>query len=104
MFFGEFDYKLDEKGRLPVPPRFRMQLKDGLVMLPGIEKCIVAYPVIEWVKLSQKMTESGLLSNAKTRKLNRALFGQAFPANLDGQGRINLPVPLRAHAGISEEK
>jgi MraZ protein len=86
-----------------VPPRFRLQLKDGLVMLPGVEKCVVAYPAAEWEKLSQKMEDSGLLSNNKTRTLNRALFGQAFPTNLDAQGRISLPVPLRAHAGISDD-
>ncbi|MFA6612815.1 MAG: division/cell wall cluster transcriptional repressor MraZ, partial [Dehalococcoidales bacterium] len=31
MFFGEFEYRLDEKGRFPIPPRFRTLLKDGLV-------------------------------------------------------------------------
>ena len=103
MFFGEFDYKLDEKGRLPVPPRFRLPLKDGVVLLPGVEKCIVAYPISEWVKLSQKLGESGPLSNAKSRTLNRALFGQAFATNLDAQGRISLPAPLRAHSSIGDD-
>ena len=103
MFFGESDYKLDEKGRLPVPPRFRLPLKDGLVLLPGVEKCVIAYPTSEWVKLSQKLGDNGLLSNAKTRKLNRALFGQAFATNLDAQGRISLPAPLRAHADIGDD-
>ncbi len=43
MFYGEFDYKVDEKGRVPVPPRFRPALKDGIVLTPGQEKCITCY-------------------------------------------------------------
>ena len=50
MFFGEFDYKIDEKGRVPLPPKFRNELKDGVVLSPGVEKCINAYPLAEWKK------------------------------------------------------
>jgi len=42
MFFGEFEYKVDEKGRIPLPHRFRHYLKDGVVLTPGVEKCITA--------------------------------------------------------------
>ena len=46
---------------------------------------------------------TGTLASNKMRKLNRALFSTAFHLNLDGQGRIALPVPLRTFAGIGEE-
>jgi len=52
MFFGEFEYRLDEKGRVPIPPRFRRELKEGVVLTPGIEKCTTAYPLSEWKKLA----------------------------------------------------
>jgi MraZ protein len=99
MFFGEFEYKLDEKGRVPIPPRFRKELKDGVVLTPGVEKCITAYPISEWKKLADTFT-GGSLTRSKLRKLNRAIFATAFYLNLDGQGRITLPIPLRQHSGI----
>jgi MraZ protein len=102
VFYGEFDYKLDVKGRIPVPPKFRNALKDGVVLTPGVEKCIVAYTVPEWKKLSASFTE-GPLSPSKMRKLNRALFALAFSTTIDGQGRVALPAPLREHAGIVDE-
>ncbi len=46
MFLGEFEYKIDEKGRVPISPKFRKKLKEGA------EKSIVAYPVAEWKKLA----------------------------------------------------
>lgn len=102
MFFGEFDYKVDEKGRIPVPPRFRNYLKDGIVLTPGPEKCITAYTLPEWKKLAASLTQ-GTLTHSKMRKLNRALFATAFSTLVDGQGRIALPAPLRDHAEIVDE-
>jgi MraZ protein len=102
MFYGEFDYKIDEKGRIPIPPKFRNALKDGLVLTPGAEKCITVYTVMEWRKLSSTLTNSPL-SRSKMRKLSRALFATAFSTRIDGQGRIAIPAPLREHAEIIDE-
>ena len=102
MFFGEFEYKLDQKGRVPIPPRFRQELKQGMVLSPGIEPCIMAYPQAEWKKLAATVT-SGSFNRSKLRRLNRAIFATAFHVNLDGQGRVALPAPLREHASIEIE-
>jgi len=102
MFYGEYDYKIDEKGRVPVPPRFRGALKDGIVLTPGPEKCITVYTPSEWKKISAKLTSSSL-TRSKMRKLSRAIFATAFSTKIDNQGRIPIPAPLREHAGINED-
>jgi len=102
MFFGEFEYKIDEKGRVPIPPKFRQELKDGVVLITGIESCITAYPLSEWKKLADTLT-GGSVTRSKLRKLNRALFASAFNLNTDGQGRVALPPPLREYAEIEDE-
>ena len=102
MFFGEFEYKIDEKGRVPVPPKFRQELKYGVVLTPGIEKCITAYPLAEWKKIAATLT-TGSVTPSKLRRLNRAVFATAFSLNIDGQSRIALPIPLREYAKIEDE-
>jgi MraZ protein len=102
MFYGEFDYKIDEKGRIPVPPRFRNYLKDGVVLTPGAEKCITAYTLPEWKKLATTLTGSSL-TRSKMRRLNRVFFATAFNTKIDNQGRIAVPAPLREHAEIVDE-
>lgn len=97
MFFGEFEYKIDEKGRVPVPPKFRSALREGVVLTPGLEKCITAYPLPEWKKVAATLT-TGAVSSAKLRRLNRAVFATAFSLEVDRQGRIALPAPLRQYA------
>ena len=103
MFFGEFNYKIDEKGRVPLPPRFRKELKDGVVLSPGAENCINVYPVAEWKKLAGTLTGGSLTPKEKLRRLNRAIFATAFSVYMDGQGRVALPVPLRECAEIVED-
>jgi MraZ protein len=102
MFYGEFEYKIDEKGRVPIPPRFRNALKDGVILAPGAERCITAYTIPEWRKLSTALTESSL-TRSKMRRLSRALFATAFSTRIDNQGRIAIPAPLREHAEIVDE-
>ena len=102
MFFGEFEYKIDQKGRVPIPPRFIRELKEGLVLTSGTERCIVVYPLREWKRLATELT-SGLVTRDKLRRLNRALFGAAFSIQIDGQRRVALPAPLRDYAEIVDE-
>lgn len=104
MFIGEFEYRIDEKGRVPVPPKFRTDelKKDGMVLFPGIEKCITIYPISEWKKLAETLT-AGSIIPSKLRKLNRAIFATAFNAEIDGQGRIMVPAQLRQYAELNDE-
>ena len=102
MFLGEFEYKIDEKGRMPTPPKFRKELKAGVVLTPGVEKCILVYPLSEWEKLAATLT-TGSITPSKLRRLNRAVFATAYSLQIDNQGRIALPVPLREYAGIQSE-
>ncbi len=102
MFLGEFEYKIDQKGRVPIPPKFRRELKDGVVLTAGMEKCIITYSLPEWKKLADTLT-TGSVTPSKLRRLNRAIFANAFILSIDGQGRLVLPIPLRQYAGIEDE-
>jgi len=102
MFLGEFEYKIDGKGRVPIPPRFRRELREGVILTQGMERCIVAYTLSEWQKVATTLTTSSV-SSSKLRRLNRALFATAFSLTLDGQGRAALPSALRQYAGIENE-
>jgi len=102
MFLGEYEYRVDAKGRVPLPPKFRDKLGEGLVLTAGPEKCIVGYTLTEWGKLADNLT-GGSVVVSKLRKLNRAIFASAFSIEPDGQGRVALPQVLRNHAGIHDE-
>ena len=50
MFFGEFDNKLNEKSRVPIPYKFMKDLNNGGVSTQGVEHCSNAYTLPEWKK------------------------------------------------------
>lgn len=102
MFLGTYEYRIDDKGRIALPPRFRDELRHGLVMVQGLEKCIAVYPAAEWDKMAQRM-ERQSLPRSKARRINRFTFATAFSAEIDGQGRIPLPASLRQYAGIESD-
>lgn len=101
MFYGEYLYKVDEKGRVPLPPKLRRELRTGMILTKGFEKCITVYTSTEWKRVSDTLAAKAV-SPSDLRKLTRSMFGNAFGASLDGQGRIVLPHALREYAGIGE--
>jgi MraZ protein len=102
MFIGEYPYKVDEKGRVPLPPKFRRQLKEGVVVTKGLgEKCIAVYTAREWKRVSDLLAEKAL-PGVSLRRLSRLTHSSAYEASFDGQGRIKLPEILRTYAGIGE--
>ncbi len=99
MLLGEYEYRIDQKGRVSIPSRLRKEFQDGLVLTRGLDRCIVVYPSSEWSQISGRL--SSLPNNLeKNRRLNRFTFGSAFSAELDAQGRVALHPSLMEHAGI----
>ena len=101
-FSGEFEYRVDEKGRVPLPPKYRLELRAGVVLTRGYEKCIRAYPLAAWGEYA-KSVAAARLAASKRRRLNRFIFGSAYTLSMDGQGRIALPVALKGYAEIEDE-
>ena len=103
MFVGEYEYKVDNKGRLPLPPKFRKEIEESVMLTTGADNCIIAYTKDEFAKLTQSQTQTSLVSSEDQRKFNRYIFSNTQEAAVDNQGRIALPSGLRERYGISDE-
>jgi len=101
MFFGEYEYRVDEKGRVPLPPKFRQEFRDGVMLTRGAEKHIIAYPLDQWRRVAESLSTQPM-TPSKLRRLKRVVFGAAFSQILDGQGRVALPTHLREYAEIGD--
>jgi MraZ protein len=101
MFLGTYEYRIDDKGRISLPPRFRDDLRQGMVMTQGLEKCITVYSLEEWQEISDKMA-SQPANRSKARRMSRFTFATAFVAEIDAQGRVAIPATLRKYAGIDD--
>jgi MraZ protein len=102
MFLGTHTPKLDEKGRLILPAKFREPLSTGLVMTKGQERCVVVWPTDQFDVYAESLRTRSQ-NNEKVRAYTRVFFSSAFDDVADKQGRITIPAPLREWAGLDRE-
>ena len=115
MFLGTFQLKLDDKGRLSIPTRYRDILREKYPLRPQqddleiilcyIGPHISAYPRVEWDRLADALSEAialpGLHQDA--RNLEHMLFGNAAECPIDSQGRVVIPPHLRTKGKLNSE-
>ena len=99
---GQYEHKLDAKGRLIVPSKFREQLGNEFVVTKGLDGCLFVYSNEEWARIEESLREKPLTSK-DARKFMRFFFAGAATCEVDKQGRILLPANLREYAGIEKE-
>lgn len=102
VFMGTFTPRLDEKGRLFLPAKFREQLAEGVVVTRGQEKCLVVWPrkVFEAEAAAVMANPQGL---KESRAIARTFFSGAEEGAPDKQGRVVIPPLLRAYAGLTKD-
>ena len=101
MFLGTHTPKLDEKGRLILPAKFRDELADGLVITRFQERCLAIWPVAAFVEVAQSVR--GASSSQQVRDYQRMLASGASDETPDKQGRITIPSHLRSYAGLDKD-
>ena len=105
-FIGEFDCKLDAKGRLMVPSGLRKQLdpaaNESFVINRGFEKCLVLYPKNDWERIGSEVNQLNQYVK-KNREFIRYFYRGATELSLDGNGRILLPKRLQEYGGVGKE-
>ncbi|MEJ7691714.1 division/cell wall cluster transcriptional repressor MraZ [Daejeonella sp.] len=105
-FLGEFDCKLDAKGRMMIPSSLKKQLpeaeREGLVINRGFEKHLVIYTKKEWDQITSELSRLNLYEK-KSRDFVRYFTRGATELALDSANRILFPKALMEYAGITTE-
>lgn len=102
MFIGEYHHNIDDKGRLAIPIKFRIQLEKGAVVTRGLDDCLFLYSQNEWDALANKLSKLPI-SKSNTRSFSRFMLAGAMDIELDKQGRVILPDYLRKFAGVKKK-
>ena len=105
-FIGEFECKLDTKGRLMLPSGLRKQLdpaaQEKFVLNRGFEKCLVLYPKNEWEGISAEVNKLNQYVK-KNRDFIRYFYRGASELTVDATGRILFPKQMLCYAGVVKE-
>jgi MraZ protein len=101
MFLGTHEPKLDEKGRLILPARFRDELADGLVITKGQENCLYVFPASEFALITERLRQAPV-TQKNSRDYLRVMFAGAHDEVPDNQGRVTIPTGLRTYASLEK--
>ena len=101
-FHGEYQHRVDPQGRVAIPARYREEFTRGIYLTRGFDQCIWAFSPTGWDAYSSRYAAMSPSSRV-ARTLRRRVFGSTFDLELDRQGRVVLPLPLRQFAGLQEE-
>jgi MraZ protein len=102
MFLGTYAPKLDDKGRIILPAKFRDQLSTGIVMTRGQEHCLYVFATREFEELHDKIRQAPITSKV-SRDFNRVLLSGASAETPDNQNRVTIPATLRSWAGLDRD-
>jgi MraZ protein len=100
LFLGRHDYSMDERGRIPMPPRFREALMQGVILTQGApDRCIRAYPADSFEQQASQYLAAPITTRSG-RVMRRAFFSGSYQSEMDKQGRVLIPPVLRQFAGL----
>jgi len=105
VFRGVSFLNLDTKGRLAIPARHRERLQSccdsRLVITVDRDRCLLIYPEPTWIEIERKLDQLPSFDE-QARKLQRLYIGHAQEVEMDAQGRVLLPPPLRRFASLEK--
>lgn len=102
VFLGTHTPRLDEKGRVILPAKFRQELESGIVLTRGQERCIYVFSAREFERVHERVRQAPLTS-AGARDFVRLFLSGASAETADSQHRITIPPPLRSYAGLERD-
>ena len=102
-FHGEYAHRIDLQGRVAIPARFREIFRSGIYLTKGLDpSCVWAFSHESWEAWSGSIAAMSP-TRRDARNLRRMIFGGAYDLQLDRQGRVLVPPPLRQYADLTEE-
>lgn len=102
VLLGTYTPKIDAKGRVALPAKFRSQLGQGFVIARGQERCVYVLPISEFQRITSQIQRTSM-SNKSARDYLRVFLSGAVDEVPDKQGRIVVPTMLRNYANLSED-
>jgi MraZ protein len=102
VFLGTHTPRLDEKGRLFLPAKYREELARGVVLTKGQERCLYVFPKAEFDKIAEGM-RPGPGATKTERDYARVFYASADDGIPDRQGRITIPPALREYAALQRD-
>lgn len=100
-FVGQYEYQMDEKGRVSLPSAFRREAdSDRFVLLQWEPDYLALFPSRKWAEIQSRLLEFRRTDPDAWNQV-RVIVSRAVDVSPDKQGRILVPAALQEAAGLS---
>ena len=104
-FSGEYECKMDAKGRVVLPAKVKACLPhetgNNIVLFKGFEECLELYSQLEWKKIIEKVSSLNQF-DANNRKFQRSFLSRSIELELDNLGRFLIPKSMQQYAALNK--
>lgn len=101
-FVGTFDYVLDDRNRVPIPPAYRGAFEEGGYIATGTDRCLVLHTIDSFARASE-IIEAIPEETQEGEDARRDFYGKVWPLQKDAQGRVTIREDLANFAGLSKD-
>jgi MraZ protein len=98
-FFGTYTPRMDDKGRVTLPARYREDFSLGVMVSRGQDRCLYVFTPDGFAEHTKGVVDAPL-TDQRARGFQRYLLANSDQQTLDGQGRITVPARMREYAGL----
>lgn len=98
MLLGQYQTKINQKGRVALPVKFKRILGNKIIVTAGYEQSLMIVTQKDWREVVDRVNQGSTLG--PTRETDRFLLGSAHDVELDSQGRFVIPKHLREYANL----
>jgi len=96
VFIGTYEHAVDDRGRVAVPALYRVEFAAGGIVRPGPDGCVELHTQADFNRRAEALSGEVTLRTQAGRDELRDFFADAYPVELDRQGRILVPQAVRA--------
>lgn len=101
-FLGNFEPRLDDKGRLTLPARHRPAFAGGVLLTKGQDHSLYLFTPEGFEIFAQDAINADI-TDARARGYQRFLFANTEELTLDSQGRVSISARMREYAGLDRD-
>lgn len=102
MFMGEYHHKIDTKGRIIVPAKFREELGETMIVTRWLDGCLAIYTEEQWQQVYENLKKLPS-TKREARMYTHMIMSKAAECDLDAQGRIRIPSHLSEEAKLEKD-
>lgn len=101
-FYGTFTPRLDDKGRITLPARYRGAFTDGAMVVRGDSRCLYVFTIDGFESFAEDAINAPVADAGRIGPSRYMLANSDFQT-LDAQGRINLMSRMREYAELGKD-